>query len=263
MNYKSIRFEIAAGVARLTLNRPAQLNALNGEMYDEMRQAVAWAEGSNEVRVLVITGEGKAFCSGGDLAYQQSQATRPHDKRLSEAGKLALMLQEINKLPKPVIARINGLAYGGGLGLVAVSDIAVSQDEARFALPEVTIGLMPSMISPFVVAKMGTSYARSVFLSGRPFGVQEAARFGLVHEHVPIAELDAAVQKHIDCILRCAPGAVAQTKELISWVHTHGDAANMDHTVGLVAKMWAWPEAKEGMSSFLEKRPPSWRVNRV
>lgn len=260
MNYNTIKLELAAGVARLTLNRPAQMNALNGDMYDEMRHAVAWAGGSDAVRVVVITGEGTAFCSGGDLAYQQSQATRPHDERLAEASKLALMLQEINVLPKPVIARVNGLAYGGGLGLVAASDIAVAHDEVRFALPEVTLGLMPSMISPFVVAKMGTSHARSVFLSGRPFGAQEALRFGLVHEHVPMDDLDMAVQRHVDFILRCAPGAVAQTKQLISFVHTHDDRENFKHTVGLVAQMWTSPEAQEGMSSFLAKRKPSWRT---
>jgi methylglutaconyl-CoA hydratase len=247
------------GVATLRLNRPEAKNAMNGTMYDEARALVAAIDRDPAVRVVVLTGAGSAFCSGGDFKYQQSQALRPEAERLAEASKLALWLGELDRLSKPVIGRINGSAYGGGLGLVSICDVAIARSDVKFCLSEASLGLMPSMISPYVVAKMGLSNARSVFLNSRVFDAEEAKRFGLVHEVVPEDQLDAAVERQARLFLRCAPGAIDATKKLVAHVNTHGAPENFDYTVALVAKMWASEEAAEGIASFLQKREPAWR----
>lgn len=261
MPYQTILFQREAnGVARLTLNRPEAKNAMNGTMYDEARAVVAEIDRDPSIRVVVLSGAGSAFCSGGDFKYQQSQAVRPQAERLAEASKLALWLGELDRLSKPVIGRINGAAYGGGLGLVSVCDVAIAPAGVNFCLSEASLGLMPSMISPYVVRKMGVSHARSVFLNARVFSAQEAKEFGVLHEVVADdAALDAAVERQIQLFLRCAPGAVAATKKLVEVVGSRPPEASLDYTVKLVAEMWASAEAEEGINSFLQKRAPSWR----
>lgn len=261
MPYETIAYELRRdGVATLRLNRPEAKNAMNGTMYDEARALVAQIDRDPTVRVLVLTGAGSAFCSGGDFKYQQSQAQRPEKERLAEASKLALWLGELDKLTKPVVGRINGPAYGGGLGLVSICDVAIAPSSVRFCLSEASLGLMPSMISPYVVAKMGLSNARSVFLNSRIFDAAEAKTFGLLHEIVAEEQLDEAVERQVQLFLRCAPGAIAATKKLVAHVDTHDERANFEYTVALVAQMWASEEAAEGIASFLEKRQPSWRT---
>lgn len=261
MSYETIAFELRSdGTATLRLNRPEAKNAMNGTMYDEARALVTQLDRDPAVRVLVLTGSGTAFCSGGDFKYQQSQALRPEKERLSEASKLALWLGELNSLSKPVIGRINGPAFGGGLGLVSICDVAIAPATVKFCLSEASLGLMPSMISPYVVAKMGLSNARSVFLNSRVFDAAEAKAFGLLHEVVAEDQLDEAVERQVQLFLRCAPGAVAATKKLVAHVHTHAARENFDYTVALVAKMWCSDEATEGIASFLEKRQPAWRT---
>lgn len=262
MAHQTILFERdARGVARLTLNRPEAKNAMNGTMYDEARAVVAEIDRDPSIRVVVLTGAGTAFCSGGDFKYQQSQALRPQAERLAEAGKLALWLGELDRLTKPVIGRINGVAYGGGLGLVSVCDVAIAPAAVNFCLSETSLGLMPSMISPYVVRKMGVSNARSVFLNARVFPAREAMAFGVLHEVVDdAAALDAAVERQVQLFLRCAPGAVAATKKLVEVVGSRPPADSFDYTVSLVAEMWASAEAEEGINSFLQKRAPAWRL---
>jgi len=260
MSYETLAYDLRQdGVATLRLNRPEAKNAMNGAMYDEARALVARIDSDPAARVVVLTGTGSAFCSGGDFKYQQGQASRPEGDRLAEASKLALWLGELDRLSKPVIGRINGPAYGGGLGLVSVCDVAIVPSNVRFCLSEASLGLMPSMISPYVVAKMGLSNARSVFINSRVFDAVEAKQFGLVHEVVPEDELDAAVERQVQLFLRCAPGAMAATKKLVAYVNTHGARESFDYTVALVAKMWASEEAAEGIASFLQKREPAWR----
>lgn len=261
MAYETISYECGSdGVARLTLARPQVMNAMNGAMYDEARAVVAAVDQDPAVRLLVLSGTGPVFCSGGDFRYQQSQAARPHAERIAEASKLALWLGELNRLSKPVIGRINGPAYGGGLGLVSICDVAIAPAGARFCVSETSLGLMPSMVSPYVVKKMGASHARSVFLNARIFSAREALDFGLLHEVVEDeGELDRAVARQVQLFLRCAPGAVAATKKLIAFVDRESDAANFRYTVDLVAEMWSSSEAAEGMESFFQKRPPRWR----
>jgi len=261
MPYETIAYELRPdGVATLRLNRPEAKNAMNGAMYDEARELVARIDKDPSVRVVVLTGSGSAFCSGGDFKYQQSQASRPEKERLAEASKLALWLGELDQLSKPVIGRINGPAYGGGLGLVSICDVAIAHPGVKFCLSEASLGLMPSMISPYVVAKMGLSNARSVFLNSRVFDANEARGLGLVHEVVTEDQLDAAVERQVKLFLRCAPGAIAATKKLVAHVNTHDARDNFDYTVALVAKMWASEEGAEGIASFLQKREPAWRT---
>lgn len=265
MPYESILVSREAdGVVRLTLNRPEAKNAMNGTMYDEARAAVSDIDKDPSVRVVVLTGSGSVFCSGGDFKYQQSQAVRPQAERLAEASKLALWLGELDRMSKPLIGRINGPAYGGGLGLVAVCDVAIAPNAVNFCLSEASLGLMPSMISPYVVRKMGVSNARSVFLNSRVFSAAEARQFGVLHEVVPDEEaLDAAIDRQIELFLRCAPGAVAATKRLVDFVSRRTPEENFRYTVDLVAEMWASAEAAEGIDSFLQKRTPNWRPTKA
>ena len=261
MSYETLSFDRRPdGVATLRLNRPEAKNAMNGTMYDEARTLVGQIDRDPTIRVLILTGAGSAFCSGGDFKYQQSQALRPEKDRLAEASKLALWLGELDKLTKPVIGRINGTAYGGGLGLVSICDVAIASEGVKFCLSEASLGLMPSMISPYVVAKMGLSNARSVFLNSRVFSSTEAKNFGLLHEVVAEGQLDEAVERQVQLFLRCAPGAIAATKKLVAQVNSHNERANFEYTVALVAQMWASAEAAEGIASFLEKRQPAWRA---
>jgi methylglutaconyl-CoA hydratase len=255
----TIEFEVdARGIARLTLARPEVHNAMNGVMYDEAREAIRRCEMDPGIRALILTGKGNSFCSGGDLKYQGAQAARPQSERIREASKLALWLREIDTLSKPVVGRINGPAYAGGLGLIAVCDIAIGVETAAFAITEARLGLLPGMISPYVVRRIGVPAARRLFLTGRSITAGEAVAINLLAEAVPADALDAAVEIEVEMILKCAPGALAASKRLIDYVATHHAADNMVYTVDRVAEMWAWEEAEEGIRSFVEKRKPSW-----
>lgn len=263
MTYRTIQYVVdSVGIAYLTLNRPEAKNAMTGEMYDEARAVVADIEASRAVRAVVLSGNGDVFCSGGDFRYQRSQASRPQHERIAEASKLALWLRELDTLSKPVIGRIAGHAYGGGVGLVAICDVVIATESARFCLSEVGLGLLPSMISPYVVRKLGISNSRRVFLNAAPFSAREAMGMGLVHQVVAAESMDQAIEWHLDKYLRCAPGAIAATKKLVDFVDRHQFEENFAYTVDRVAEMWAWDEAAEGISSFLEKRAPAWVVRR-
>lgn len=257
--YETIRLDIdARGVATLTLARPDVRNAMNGQMYDEARAVLRMLAEDASVRVLVLTNLGDTFCAGGDFKYQQSQAGRPHDERIREAQKLALWLRELDTFPKLVIGRINGSAYAGGIGLVSTCDIALGLADANFAITEARIGMIPGMISPYVVKRIGEANARRLFLNATAFKGTDAERYGLLTKAVAADELDGVVEKEIDLALRCAPRAVTEIKTLIRHVDSHGFDENFTYTVNRVADMWSWGEAAEGMSSFFEKRLPSW-----
>jgi methylglutaconyl-CoA hydratase len=258
-SFTTITFSVdARGVATLCLARPEVHNAMNGAMYDEARGVVRICEEDPAIRVLVLTGSGSSFCSGGDLKYQQEQAARPQSDRIKEASKLAYWLRELDTLSKPVIGRINGPAYAGGLGLISVCDLAIGSDDAQFAITEARLGLLPGMISPYVVRRIGEPAARRFFLTGRRFSAQEAVTVGLLTACTEKGKLDAAVQEEVDMVLKCAPGSLAANKRLIEYVSTHHASDDLTYTVDRVAEMWAWDEAAEGIQSFIEKRKPRW-----
>ena len=259
MKHEAIETSIdARGVAYLTLARPEVKNAMNGTMYDEARAALKKFAADEKVRVLVLSGLGDVFCAGGDFKYQQSQNGRPRMERIKEAQKLALWLHELDIFPKLTIGRINGSAYAGGLGLMSTCDIAIGLADAKFSITEARIGMIPGMISPYVVKRIGEANARRLFLNATPFNGRDALGFGLLSVVAEADDLDDLVEREIDLSLRCAPDAVSGIKRLIHYVDRHGFEDNFIYTVDRVADMWDSADAAEGMQSFYEKRRPHW-----
>jgi len=261
MNYETIQVAVdARGIGRLTLNRPQVHNAMNSLMWDEGRDATLALGRDSGVRAVVITGAGASFCSGGDLKYQLAQGQAPRHVKVAEAAKLAQWLRDLDTLPKPLIGRIQGPAFAGGLGLISVCDIAIGTDASVFSITEARLGLIPAMISPYVMRRLGAAKARRYFLNGQRFDAADAVRFGLLDRAVAAAELDAAVEEEIELVLKCAPAAVSKIKRLIEYVSSHQIEDNFQYTVERIADMWDAPEAIEGLSSFVEKRKPGWAL---
>lgn len=261
MSYETIAYTVdERGIAYLTLNRPDVHNAMNSLMWDEGLHATRAADADPQVRALVLSGNGKSFCAGGDLKYQLSQRDAPRATKISEAGKLATWLQSLDRLSKPVIGRIQGPAYAGGIGLVSVCDIAIGLEDAVFSITEARLGLIPAMISPYIIHRIGAAKARRYFLSARRFDAREAVALGVLDRIVPAAEMDAAVDEEIALILQCAPGAIATIKKLIDYVDRNDAENRVRYTVERIADMWDDAEAVEGLSSFAEKRKPKWAL---
>ncbi len=248
----------ARGVALLTLNRPDKHNALSALMIDELTRAAAQLGQDPGVRVVVLTGAGRSFCAGGDLGWMQQQMQADPATRASGARKLAEMLQALNSLPKPLIGRIQGQAFGGGIGMMSVCDAAIGVAGARFGLTETRLGLIPATIGPYVVARMGEAKARRVFMSARVFGADEAVDLGLLARAVAPGDLDAAVTAQVTPYLACAPGAVARAKALVRKLGPVIDETVIDHTIAALTACWEGGEAREGIAAFFEKRPPRW-----
>ena len=246
------------GVASLTLNRPDKHNALDARMMAELTEAAATLGADPGVRVVVLTGAGASFCAGGDLAWMQAQMAADPVTRAREARKLAEMLQALNLMPKPLIGRIQGQAFGGGVGMMSVCDVAVGVDSARFGLTETRLGLIPATIGPYVLARMGEAMARRVFMSSRLFGADEAVTLGLLARAVPEAALDAAVEAEVAPYLACAPGAVAEAKALARRLGPPITEALIDETVAALVTRWESGEAQEGIGAFFARRKPGW-----
>lgn len=249
----------ARGIARLTLNRPDTHNALNATLIHELHRAAEWLGRADGLRAVVLTGAGKTFCAGGDLGWMQENMKKTRAQRVSESGDLARMLRALNEMPLPLIGRINGPAYGGGVGMISVCDIAIGVDTGVYSLTEVRLGLLPANIAPYVVARMGEANARRTFLTARRMSGAEARSLGLLSDVVSAEQLDAAVEREIADLLQCAPGAVAATKKLIAYVHTHDLDTNMIYTADKLADAWETDEGREGITAFFAKRAPFWR----
>jgi methylglutaconyl-CoA hydratase len=259
MSRGTITLEIdGRGVARLTLNRPDKHNVLSGEMCDELAEAAARLDADAAVRVVVLTGAGKSFCAGGDLGWMRAQFAATRAGRMAEARRLAGMLQALNTLRTPLIGRVNGAAYGGGVGLMAVCDAVVTADTARFGLTETRLGLIPATISPYVLARIGEGRARAVFMSARIFDTREAHDLGLVTRVAAPEALDAAVEAELAPYFATAPAAVAAAKRLARSLGPPIDAEVIEATIARLADTWETPEARAGIAAFLEKRPPPW-----
>jgi len=258
-NFETIKLDFdGKGVARLTLNRPELHNAMNAKLIAEMQIAVAEIELSSDTRVVVLSGTGQTFCAGGDLNWMKSNINKTRAQRVKETGELANMLAALNNLSKPLIGRIQGLAYGGGVGMVSVCDIAIGVNSATFGLTEVKLGLTPATISPYVVKRIGVANARRNFFNARVFNAEEAQRIGLLTEIVEANKLDEAIEKEIKMILKCAPGAIASTKKLIDYVDTHNTPDNRIYTAANLADAWETEEGSEGIDAFLNKRKANW-----
>jgi methylglutaconyl-CoA hydratase len=248
----------ARGVATLTLSRPEKHNALSGLLIAALSDAAGQLGRDPAVRAVVLTGAGGSFCAGGDLAWMRAQVEADRTTRIAEARRLAAMLAALNDVPKPLIGRINGAAFGGGVGLISVCDVVVAAEEARFGLTETRLGLIPATISPYLVARIGEGRARSVSLSGKRFDAEEAAALGLVHRIVPQESLDAAVEAEAAACLAAGPGAVAASKALVRSLGPRIDADVVEDTVRRLADTWETAEAQEGIAAFFERRPAAW-----
>lgn len=247
------------GVATLTLNRPDTHNALNAQLIADLRQAVEWLAKAPRLRAVVLTGAGQTFCAGGDLGWMQQNMKKTRAQRVAESYELALMLRALNELPVPMIGRVNGPAYGGGVGMISVCDIAIAVETGSYCLTEVTLGLLPANIALYVVARMGEANARRTFLTARRMNAAEARRLGLLSEVVSPDQLDAAVERELTDLLRCAPGAVAATKKLITYVNSHDLPTSMTYAADKLADAWETDEGRAGIESFFAKRPAPWR----
>ncbi|MCX7227640.1 MAG: enoyl-CoA hydratase/isomerase family protein [Burkholderiales bacterium] len=260
MTYTTLETTLQQGVAVIWLNRPDVRNAMSAQLIAELTDAVGAAAEDDDVRAIVLAGRGKAFCAGADLNWmKEASAYGPAENR-ADAGKLAALLRTIAEAPKPTVARVHGPAFAGGLGLVAACDIAIASYDAKFCLTEVRIGLIPAMISPYVIRAMGPRAASRWFLSAEVFDGAEAYRMGLVQEIAPPEELDAAVNTMLGHLLLGGPAALAATKRLIREVTGRPvDDALMADTAGRIATARAGDEGREGIASFLEKRKPGWQ----
>jgi len=262
MSYETISIAVdARGVATLTLHRAEKHNSLSAQMIAELTQAAGELGADERVRVVVLTGAGASFCAGGDLGWMREQFEASRETRMAEARKLAMMLKSLNELPRPLIGRVQGQAFGGGIGMMSVCDTVVAVDSAKFGLTEARLGLIPATISPYVLARMGEGKARRVFMSARIFGAEEARDLDLVSNVVSEADLDAAVEREIKPYLSAAPAAVAASKALARSLGPAITDAVIDDTIRRLADTWETPEAQEGISAFFEKRKAGWMTS--
>ena len=249
------------GIARLTLDRPDAKNAMSQPLMREVAAAAKQLAEDESVRVIVLTGAGDVFSAGGDLKGMTQQAGNTREGRIADATEFATILRELDRLPKPLIGRINGSAFGGALGLISVCDIAIGLADSTFRLSEVTLGLIPATISPYVVAKIGVPNARRIMLNACKLDGVAAARLGLLDVVVhTVEDLDEAVEREVFAALLCAPGAVANAKELIRFVSTHDADENLEYTATALADAWETAEIREGIDAFFNKRKPNWQA---
>jgi methylglutaconyl-CoA hydratase len=254
----TIRVEVdGRGVATLRLSRPGKHNAMSGEMIGELTEAAERLGADPGVRCIVLAGEGPSFCAGGDLEWMRAQMQADGAQRADEARRLAGMLGALDLLPKPTIARVHGNAFGGGVGLIAVCDVAVGVEGAMFGLTETRLGLIPATIGPYVAARLGSA-ARRVFFAPRLFGAGEALTLGLLSRCVTPDRLDECVEAEIRPCLDAAPGAVAAAKALLRTLTPAADPATIEATIAALVERWESDEAREGVAAFFARRKASW-----
>ncbi|MEM7508196.1 MAG: crotonase/enoyl-CoA hydratase family protein [Pseudomonadota bacterium] len=246
------------GVATLTLDRTEKHNALSAIMIGELTGAAKHLGANPSVRVVVLTGAGESFCAGGDLDWMRQQMTATRAERIEQARHLAHMLRALNEMPKPLIGRIQGQAFGGGVGMMSVCDCAIGVEDARFGLTETRLGLIPATIAPYVLARMGEGPARRVFMSGQRFDAARARELGLLARVVPPGALNDAVEAEVAPYLSASPAAVAAAKALARSLGPPINEAVMEQTIERLADTWETPDAAEGVAAFFEHRKPVW-----
>jgi methylglutaconyl-CoA hydratase len=257
-NYKTIIIEKKKNVAVVTLNRPGVHNAFNNELLFDLYDVFDRLNSDDSIRVIVITGNGKSFCAGADLNWMKSVVNYSFEQNLEESLKLAELMFLIFTHTKPVIARINGSAIGGGVGLVSVCDILIAAETAKFGLSEVKLGLVPAAISPFVMERIGPTKSRELFVTGERISANKALEYGLINKVVSLSDLDEAVNEKINMILQNGPEAIKVVKKMIFDVTQMKFPELTDYTAHLIANLRLSKEAQEGMNAFLEKRKPNW-----
>lgn len=259
MEFQTLLLQREAHVARITLNRPEVANALNETVISELAAAFAAMDADPDVHVIVLSGAGRFFCAGADANWMRKMADYTPEQNRADAQGLADMLNRIDSCRKPVVAQVNGDAMGGGVGLVAVCDIVVAEEQARFALSEVKLGLIPATISPYVIRALGMQQARCLFITGERFAAPRARELGLAHRVCATGESAAAVQALLAELSANGPQAMQQAKRLVRDIGGKTISAELiADTAQRIADIRATPEAKEGLSAFLAKRKPAW-----
>jgi methylglutaconyl-CoA hydratase len=251
----------ARGVVTLTLDRPEARNALSAALVTQLTAALEALADDGAARAIILTGAGDAFCAGADIGEMRAAGAAPPEQNEADSRRFAAMLERLERQPQPTLALVNGAAYGGAIGLITACDIALAATGARFALSEVRLGLVPAMISPYVLRAIGPREARRWFLSGETMDSATALRIGLVHEAIDPGVLAAAADRMLAALLAGAPGAQAEIKRLIrhaSGRSEAGDDAMLGETARWIARVRAGDEAREGLSAFLERRKPGW-----
>jgi methylglutaconyl-CoA hydratase len=256
-SYSHLRRTDEASVATVILARPESRNALNAALIAEIARCFDELADDDNVRVVVLTGEGSSFCAGADIGYMRDTSRFSYEENLEDARRLAGMYRAVDELPKPVVAKVRGAAIGGGAGLVAAADVAVAGEGTRFAFSEVRLGIAPATIAPFVVRKIGLSRARALFLTGERFGTREAREFALIHDVSP--EGDARTEDVVSLLLQGGPAAQAAIKGLLRQVAATEPMEALGLMTGLIAELRTGEEGQEGLGAFLQKREPNWR----
>lgn len=258
MAYKTLGVELADGILTVTLNRPDVHNAFNDELIAEAIDLFSNLD-TRSARAVVLRANGPNFCAGADLNWMSRMMAYTREENIRDSSLLAKMFALINECPLPVVGRIQGAAIGGGVGLVAVCDIAVAMADAKFGLSEVKLGILPAVISPYVIGKIGQSHARALFFTGERFEADRALRIGLVHRVVEtVEELDAAIYETCTQLRTSGPEAVRECKKLVTYVASHELADAVPYTIEAIASRRVTEEGQEGMKAFLEKRKASW-----
>ncbi|MBV9737670.1 MAG: enoyl-CoA hydratase/isomerase family protein [Candidatus Eremiobacteraeota bacterium] len=257
MSDPMLEISVSEAVAHVTLNRPDVRNAFNAELIAELQRAFERLGNDGTLRAVILSGAGKTFCGGADINWMRASLELSREENVSDAKRMSEMFATIDRCPRPVIARIHGAALGGGAGLVAVCDVAIASNDAQFGFTEVKLGILPAVISPFVLRKIGVSHARALFLTGERFSAERAENIGLVHEVVRFEHLDTAVDRVVDEIKSGGRNAIAVAKKTIAEVTARPEDAR-EITSQAIAQQRTSPEGQEGLRAFLERRKPNW-----
>ncbi|MFN3820939.1 MAG: enoyl-CoA hydratase-related protein [bacterium] len=257
-SWETIRIEVEGKIARLILNRPEVRNAFDERMIAEIHRAAEELSKMDSVRVVIITGEGRAFSAGADVEWMRRMGQASHTENEADAKLLAYMLDSVASIPKATLARVNGPAIGGGTGLVAACDVVVADDSAFFSFSEVKIGLIPACIAPYVIRRVGEGRARELFITGRRFTAREAFDYGLVDYLAPQGKIDEKIEETLALLTTSGPKAIASAKRLTREVVGMSRKDYIEYTARMIANLRTSDEGKEGISAFLEKRKPHW-----
>ena len=260
MDFKTIKVQLGESMAWINLDRPEVRNALNADLIRELTEVFDWLNSRDDIRVIILKGNGKAFCAGADLAYMKEMAGFSYNQNIADAEKLSKLFQTIYFCDKVVIVDVHGACIGGANGIIAAADIVIAERETKFAFTEVRLGLTPATISPFVVSKIGNTAAKELMLTGRRFTADEAKAFGLVNVVVGEDEMIDTERQYIEHFMQASPDAIAECKHLLRLVSGTADRYNpifMDTSV-LIANQRVSKAGQEGMKAFFEKRKPEW-----
>ncbi len=256
--FETILYEVENSIAYIILNRPEVHNAFNNVMISELIAVFDDIKEDADIRVVILTGKGKSFCAGADLNWMRKVKDYSYDKNLKGSLELSELFHKIYTSPRPTVARVNGIAIGGGTGLVAVCDIAVAAEKAKFSFSEVKLGLIPACISPYVIKKCGEGKCREFFLTGERMTAEKACNAGLINFVAPLEEIDKIVDNLVNQLISSGPVAISKCKELLRRVPEMSLEKAGKYTAEVIAQMRMSNEGQEGMNAFLQKRKPKW-----